>query len=83
MAQPEYMIDHGHSGIPIQTHAILSSQKRMRKYCLNSIIQERMQFTRKTASKGLVEHFRDVTKMFPRVVKNFFIWIDGAYENIL
>ena len=46
-------------------------------------MQEHVQFIRKTAFEGLVEHFRDVTKMFPRVVKKFFIYIDGAYENIL
>ena len=35
-----------------------------------------MQFIRKTASEWPVEHFRDATKMFHRVVKNFFIEID-------
>lgn len=68
------MSDQEHSVIPIQTHAILSSQKRKRKYSLNSIMQERVQFIRKTAFEGLVEHFRDVTKMFPRVVKKYFIY---------
>ncbi len=55
----------------------------MRKYYLNPTTQKHMRFNVKTASEGPVEHFRDATKMFPTVVKNFFIRIDGVYENIL
>ena len=55
----------------------------MRKYYLNPTTQKHIRFNVKTASDGSVEHFRDTTKMFPTVVKNFFIRIDGVYENIL
>lgn len=81
--KPACSIAQGHTGIPMQIYVYFSSYKRMRKYYLNPTTQKHMRFNVKTAPEGPVEHFRDVTKMFPTVIKYFFIRIDGVYENIL